>query len=610
VPSAGTCSNVTTDARVAAKTTARGAASRVSAATIAACAGVAALALVSPSLGAGWVADDWLQELMLRPDPGVNGIEHAPLDLFSFARADAEQARHLMDEGVFPWWADPRAALAFFRPLASLSHWLDHALWPGDARWAHLHSILWFAGLLAVVHALYRRFAPSPFAAAAAFVLFALDDAHAPTVGWIANRNLSMALTLSLPALLLHDAHRRGRSRWGHCLAAALLALGLCAGEGALVTLCYLTAYALWLERGPLRARLISLAPYLALCAIWRALYVTFGYGARHSGLYVDPLANPLDFLVAVGERLPVLALSQLALPWADLWEVYPLVAPAARAFVYCAALLVMIAFCSSLRTLLRERPDLRFWLAGAAASALPMCATFPHDRLLLGVGIGVMPAVAALLARAWQRRRSKGARLALVCIGGLHLVLAPALLAVRSIHAGDLRQRLARADQTLHGDAPLAGRTLIVLNPPLDPFAAYLPLYREAERRPRPASLLWLATAVTPLEVTTVDAHSLRLRPRNGFLTSSTQLMLRRPRDAFKVGDRVELGAATFQVQRVSDDGRPAEVLVTFRLPLSSPELLWTQWRDDEYATFSPPPLGATVELPAADFAQLLFGG
>jgi hypothetical protein len=54
----------------------------------------------------------------------------------------------------------------------------------------------------------------------------------------------------------------------------------------------------------------------------------------------------------------------------------------------------------------------------------------------------------------------------------------------------------------------------------------------------------------------------------------------------------------------------RPLSVLVTFRAPVSSSELVWAQWRGAEYTTFSPPPPGTTVELPAADFAQLLFGG
>jgi hypothetical protein len=565
---------------------------------------VTALLLTSPSLATGWVADDWLHQVALREEPSVSGIVHDPLNLFSFARGDFTQARQLMDEGVFPWWADPRAVLSFFRPLSSLSHWLDRALFPDDPRWAHAHNLLWFAALLVVVHALYRRFATTSTAALLAFVLFVLDDAHAATVGWIANRNVLMALTLSLPAVLLHDAERRGACHLGRWYATALLALGLCAGEAALVTVGYLVAYAAFIERGPWTTRIGASLRYVGVCAIWALVYVALGYGARHSGLYVDPLRNPLEFAAAVAERLPVLALSQLALPWADLWEVYPLVAPALRPVVFALALVVLALFCWSLRADLRRRPELGFWLAGALLGALPVCATFPHDRLLLGLGIGVMPALATLLSNAWRRRSTA----LVVALASVHLVLAPVLLALRSAHVADLREWLARADARLPPDAALADRTLILLNPPLDPFAAYLPLQRAAERRPRPARLLWLATAVTPIRVTTLDEHRLLLQPRAGFLSNATQLMLRRPRHAFAAGDRVELGAASFEVTAVADDGRPVEVLVTLRAPLSSPELVWMQWRDDGYEPFAPPPPGTTVELPAADFRRVLF--
>ena len=41
--------------------------------------------LMLPSLGAGLAADDYYHELMLRPDPGLRGFDHRPLDVFAFA---------------------------------------------------------------------------------------------------------------------------------------------------------------------------------------------------------------------------------------------------------------------------------------------------------------------------------------------------------------------------------------------------------------------------------------------------------------------------------------------------------------------------------------------
>ena len=41
----------------------------------------------------------------------------------------------LMDLGVIPWWTYEGFRYQFWRPLAELSHWLDHALWRDVAWW-------------------------------------------------------------------------------------------------------------------------------------------------------------------------------------------------------------------------------------------------------------------------------------------------------------------------------------------------------------------------------------------------------------------------------------------------------------------------------------------
>ena len=50
----------------------------------------------------------------------------------------------------------------------------------------HAQNLLWFAVTLGVVAAFYRRFIASDWIAGLALVLFALDDAHGPAVGWVA----------------------------------------------------------------------------------------------------------------------------------------------------------------------------------------------------------------------------------------------------------------------------------------------------------------------------------------------------------------------------------------------------------------------------------------
>lgn len=541
--------------------------------------------LASPCLGTGWVADDLLHRSLLLEGQAIRGLPPRGLDLFRFASGDGHAARQLMEAGVFPWWADPRARLAFFRPLASWTHWLDYQLWPASAAAMHLHSLLWFGALIAVVAALYRRFQAPP-AAQLALLLFAIDDAHAPAAGWIANRNALMALCFSLGALLLHDRFRREGSRWAGLLAPLALALGLGAGESGLVSGGYLVAYAVFLDGGSVRSRCRSLLGYAAVLFAWRVGLQQLGYGVAGSGLYVDPLASPLAFLGLVLERLPVLLLAQIAVPWADFWELFPLVAPAWRVVVFVLAIVVCAAFYRVLRPLWREQPRLRFWALGSLLALVPVCATFPHDRLLLGPGVGAMALVAELLVFAL---RAKSWSL-LVPLGAIHLVLAPLFLVLRSAHVGDLSRALTAADHSIPGGPEVARKSVILLNPPLDPFAAYLPFYRQAAGRTQPQQLLWLSTGVTELTVSGVDASTVRVRAHDGFLSSASQCMLRDAQKPPRVGETVELGVARVLVVSAMPDGRPREIEVRFRRLLASDALLWMQWQDHQYVPFRPP--------------------
>lgn len=566
------------------------------------------VALSSPALQTGLVADDYLHALMLRDDPGMRGLAHRPFDLFRFASGDAEAARALIAEGVFPWWADPRAVLAFFRPLSSATHWLDHRLWPGAPVWMHLHSLVWFGLLTGVVAALYRRFAGAVHGLSIALLLFAIDDAHAPVVGWIANRNALIALSLSLPALLVHDRFRREGYARGVWLGPALLGLGLAAGEAAVGALAYLVAYAACLDPGRGASPWRALWPYAVVVAAWKLCCIALGYGALGSGLYVDPLADPLGFAAALGERFPVLALGLLGAPFADFWELYPLFSPWLRSGVVLLALLVLSAFALGLAPLLGRDARLQFWTLGTVLSLVPMCATFPHDRSLLAPSVGGMALVAALLEGGWARRARWRWALGTGALAMLHLVIAPALAPLRAGSVGRFDELLGASDATLPHGPEVRAQTVILLNPPLDPFAAYLPVYRESTGTPRPRQQLWLATGVTALTVTKLDEHSIAVRPDGGFLSSSMQAMLRDPERGFALGERVDLEGVSITVSERTVDRRPLEIVVRFERRLDDPRLVWRRWSNAGYAPFALPPVGGSSVLPRAELRELLF--
>jgi hypothetical protein len=576
------------------------------------------LALAAPALTADFSADDHLHRVISRDATHFDGLESRPFDLFVFADGDAATTRTLRDDGVFPWWTDEEVKLAFFRPVTSATHAADHQLWPESSTAMLVHNLAWLAVVLGMVWLFYRRFAEIRWIAVLALALYAVDDARGPVVGWIANRNALLALAFAIPVLLAHDRWRRDGWTHGGWVGPLLLALALGAGEASLAITAYLAAHALWLDRGTWRDRVLALAPYAAVVVAWRVAYQLLGYGVAGSGVYLDPGTDPVGFAGAAVERVPLLLLGQLALPWSDLASLYTLLGPGVMTVMVLFAVAVVAVIMLACARLLRADPVSRFFATGMVLAAIPVASTFPADRLLGFVGLGGMGLVAQLLAAALARRdllgthRLRRAAAMVVVIGMVlvHVVLAPPLLVMRSRSMVAINRILDRADAGIPRDAALAQQTVILTNPPNDAIAAYVQLMREARHQVRPRRLYWLATGTSPVTLTRVDERTLRVAPRDGFVHHEIDQMLRTPRRPFAVGERIALTGLTIEIETVDHPGgrgRPLTVLARFDRPLEDPSLVWRKWDVTTYAPYQPPRAGASETLPAADLGKML---
>ncbi len=574
------------------------------------------LALAAPALTADFTADDHLHRVIARAEPGVDGLRARPLDLFVFASGVPDENARLRDVGVFPWWTDLDMRLAFFRPLSSATHAIDHALWPESAPAQLAHNLAWLAAALLVVWAFYRRFVPIRWIAVLALALYAVDDARGPVVGWIANRNALIALVLAVPALLVHDRWRRDGWAPGRWLGPALFALALGAGESSLAIVAYLGAHALWLDRGTWRARALALAPYALIVLAWRLLYGHLGYGVAGSGIYLDPGGDPGAFVAAARIRLPLLLLGQLGVPWSDLASLYPVLGGGLLMTMLLVALATLLAIGLACARLVRRDPVSRFFATGMLLAAIPVASTFPADRLLGFVGLGAMGLIAQLLAATVRDRALLGdgrARRAAVTAVAVvmtlvHLVLAPPLLVLRARSMVAVGRVLDRADAGIPSGPEVVTQTVILAAAPSDALAGYLPIMRQSRRQPRPAHLYWLATGSTAVTLTRLDARTLRVVPDQGFLFHEVDRMVRSPRvRPFAVGDRVALTGLTLEIEAITADGRPASVLARFALPLEDPSLIWRRWEGLTYVPYQPPAVGDRETLPAVDFLRLI---
>jgi hypothetical protein len=564
---------------------------------------VLALLLVAPSIATGFAFDDYilLDELAQRGDHTWPGS--APFDLFRWL--DPAHVHRMADGQGLAFWTFERTTNAYLRPVTSLSHTLDGLLWPRSAPAMHLHSVLWFGLLLALVGLLYAELIEDRWIVGVASAMFALDSAHGVAVGWIANRNAMVGGAFGAAALLFHRRWRRGRGARYGVLAFACAAGSVFSAELAVGVFGYLFAYALCYERD-LRARVQSLAPYALLLACFVAARRLGHYGVYGLGAYVDPMREPLAFLAKLPVRVLVLLSSQVARLNADAYE---LASASLRPIYFGAGLVACGGFVFCAWPSVRARRELRFFAAGALLSALPLAAGAPSDRLLTFVGCGVMPVIAAalrdVLAVASERlapldRVRRGGVIALAFV---HLAIDPLLLPVFALSPAANERAIEALDDSLPGDATLRARTVIVTEVPDSVLLTYLPAMRTFKGESPIGKLYWLVGNATPVRFERRSSQVLRVTTRAGFFSDAWEE--RAARLPFHAGERVELSEMSVTIVDVTRDGRPLVCDFTFNRPLEASQYVWLRYDGQRLRPTRPPP-----EVGGAGVATANLGG
>jgi hypothetical protein len=579
-----------------------------------------AVLLCAPSLWLGLYADDYVLWAALADPSPAPALARSPWRLFAFI--DSEPAlRRAMDFGGVPWWSDPGLRLAFLRPLAGLTHWVDFRLWPGQPWLMHLQSLLWFGAAIAAAAVLYRRLVRPEWVAGLAALAFAIDDAHASPADWIANRNAAIATLFALLALVAHDRWRRDGWRPGIVLGPIALLLGLLGGEMALAAGAYLLAYALFLDEAPWPRRVASLAPAALVGVVWAVAYRALGFGATGSAVYVDPIGSPLEFARLVVARAPLLLFGQWLLPS----QLSLLLSQRGAHVLWLVACGLAGLLPVLLVPLLRRDRTARFFALGMLLSILPACSTFPHDRLLFLVGLGGAGLLAQLLAglvdRAAWLPRARAWRAPAFATGTLlaflNLVLAPLGLAHGSADLRTLGRLFEPAARSLPTDPSVRDQAFLVVQTPTAFVCAFGPLMQLAAGRPTPQRMLVLGSSIHAVTVERPESDTLLVRPDGGYLLPPGSPLpgTAQPdfdpryllplfdllyRDApMRLGEQVELTGMTVEVTALTADGRPAEARFRFDRPLDDPSLRWLRWEDGVYVRFEPPPVGEKVTLP-----------
>ncbi len=567
-----------------------------------------AMVLVAGSVGTGLQFDDYVhQRKLLNPHlwPSEYGVITG---LFAFGSGAPEQVHQGMELGLVPWWTFERLRVAFFRPIAAMTHWLDYKLWPFNPALMHLHSLLWFGALIFVAALVYRRMMAPLWVAGLAALFYAIDDAHGIPVGWLANRNAMIAAFFGFLTLIVHHRWRREKWKAGAVLGPLLFLIGLLSAEAAVGTGAYLLSYEIFLVAGNWRKKISGVLPYVLVGIGWWMMYKGMGFGARGGGAYLDPSQDPLAYLVALFQRMPILLFGQWLFPNAVIYGFLP----KPVAFIVLIGVYVILAgIAIVLVPMLRRDAVARFWALGMVLALLPVSATFPDNRLLLFVGLGGMGLLAQFFAywletAAWMptSRVWRGlAKVFFVIFFVVHLIAAPLLLPFQCQGTARLSElALEKPLKALSDQNDLAGKNIIFVNPPVPFVVTHTPFICLKLGISYPNRTRILASGLAPhLSITRVDAFSLEVEPEGGFLVQDFDLLYRGSQHPMHVGQRVELSDMVTEVLSLTKDQRPKRVRFTFMKPLDDPVLCFYEWKNKAFVPLELPKEGQSIRLATA---------
>jgi len=568
--------------------------------------------LIAPAMTMGLMGDDYLHWSLLTgrdisPQPG------SFFGLFTFADGNPLHNQALIDSGKLVWWASDTLRIAFWRPLAELSQWLDYRLWPDSPVLMHVHSLVLYGLMIVLIGKLFRELDTDREQAGLATVLFAVNMLHAFAVAWLACRNQMLSGLFLVCTVFAYHRWRSGQSVAYAWLAALGLVLGLFSAEASVQIAGYLLAYTLFMEPGKSPwVKFKALLPFILIVLVWKGVHGHLGYGSFGSPGYVDPSSNAGRFLSSLVLRLPALMLAQ----WFGVSSVMFEQLSRSTQYVYAgAATAALLCLAMAIHYLGGFRSALvRFYAAASVLALIPACAGYPFDRLTVNADVGACGVLAIVILLVWRQRKqlqgwaAGSAKYLILVLAAVHLVIFPIATLVSSF----MMKPLTESGEVLGAltlPAPTPGQTehYLLVNSPSAEGIYYGTLIREYHGLSNPTTMWALGPNSQQMTLTRLDEVSLRLSVPTGFRGTIARDIRVQP---FKVGDKVRMGAISVLVEEVTEDKAPKTVV--FRFPDSVEATHWhfLAWRDGgkyhlEPYRLTPPAIGQSIELAPVDLGK-----
>ena len=576
----------------------------------------------APVLGTGFIVDDYAQLSMMA---NTYPVARSPLALFTFS-GDVAETQALKEAGFLPWWTHRDFKVALFRPLASALMWVDHLALNDDAQLFHLHSAAWWLAMSIVWGLLALRFLPAPWALFA-HALCTLHPANGMLLGWIANRNASVAMLFGLAALWL-QVRRRERhapNRLDNWLIALCWALALLAGEYGLGILVFGLTYELVAE-APFRTRLSRIQPCAWVVLCYAVLRAWLQFGSRQSGMYVDPVAEPWAFLNVASLRGPVM-LADLVLglrsnwwssgyPWAEIlgrWlqrdAAWALDLRGMRAIHvgFGIASCVIAACCAWFAQ--KHSPKLRFAAFALPLAIIPTLGGAPESRLLLPAMFGwsllLAQVLQTLLTQVRQRVRAH------LTLALLSVSLMTALeVRVSLLYSAEDRAFLPRLARVIRQSilAPELDRALTnvedaFLVAAVDPTTTiYIPMLRRWHGRSGPQRCHLLMSTISSMRLERLGPAEFRLSRLQEFYTPPDVYAEAFRREPLREGETLATRSLVATVEQVHN-GMPTVVRFSAQRNLDDAAITLLIQDNTGVLPLRFPPVGQSVMFTPASF-------
>lgn len=547
-----------------------------------------------PAISSGLVGDDYLFQAILQDlGPLSQGTKPDIMHIYDFIPGGLSQST-LQSQGMLSWWADPELRISLFRPLTVLTFLLDQALFTENYVIQHLHSLLWYAFGVLVISFLYhliidqksdnkKWFLLSPPVLAS--LMFAFDDVHTMSAGWIANRHVLVSLVTGGLMVYCHWLWWQSQKSIFSILALTLLILGLGISEGSLGALAYVIAWELVFTVS-LKKKISHLIPYFLIVVLWRIVYNYLGYGIFGSGLYIDPINNPIEFMLSLIFRLPLLMVAQ----WSGIsLDPILLLNDNLQLIVGFISIFLTIGIIIYLWPLLKKSALARFWAFGSVLSAVPLCAAFPMDRLLVFTGVGAfgllalqvyysgwIPNTEVFLSK-WRRYVTAGFLI-------INLPFSILMMSAKSSFGlplfGTIFNSGAQAQKKGEIHFYLNGHEFPVL------YSSIIP-YFENRNTPEKVALLAPVTEECLLERT--GSHRIVIICEDGWLDHPMNRLERSLELPFVVGETYRSSEFKAKILEITEDGDAKKVEFILDKPVGSAEYKWWFWGEKGLTKWEP---------------------